>query len=529
MSQSLYTISLYDTLGPDTTEFIINNALIHCVVAGIDHLPTLLGLKNKCPNLQMIVCVDRLPNLNEPAGTSKEELLKKFADESNIALYYLHQVEAIGEQHPKQYVPPQPEDLITINYTSGTTGNPKGVVLTHRNAMAATASSFSLMQQVDDDVTCSFLPLAHIFQRLSEHTALTAGAAIGYFHGVISEIVDDLKMLRPTAFSGVPRLYNRFGTRITEATYGSALPWRRAITRKVVDSKLATINIEDPGKATNVHGLWDRLWAKRVAAQVGLQRCHTMISGSAPLDPKLHQFLRICFSNNFAQGYGLTETYAATLCQLQGDMTAGSCGGPTPSVEACLRDVPDMEYLTTDKPFPRGEILVRGTTLFREYWRDPEQTKAALTEDGWFCTGDIGTVDAMGRFSVIDRRKQLMKLAQGEYISPERIENIILSNLGYLQNAYIHGDSDKSFLVGIFGIEPEGFAPWASKIVGEKFDMFDVEAMKKACKDERVRKAALKDITEISKTHKLNRYEYCRTLNLEVDPFTEAAGLMTPT
>jgi long-chain acyl-CoA synthetase len=529
MSQGLYTVSLYDTLGADTTEFIINNAQIHCVVASINHLPTLIGLKSKCPELQMIVCVDDMPEQNELAGTSKAELLKRFADNAEIALYYMSEVEAEGKQHPRPYSPPGPEDLITINYTSGTTGNPKGVCLTHFNAMAAVASSSTLMQQTEDDVICSFLPLAHIFQRLSEHVALSAGAGIGYFHGVIPEIVEDLKILRPTAFMAVPRLFNRFGTRITDATYGSSLPWRRAITRKAVDTKLANINVRDPKKATNVHGFWDRLWSSRVAAQVGLDRCHTVISGSAPLDPKLHQFLRICFSNNFAQGYGLTETYAATLCQLQGDMTAGNCGGPTPGIEACLRDVPDMEYLSTDKPLPRGEILVRGKTLFREYWRDPEQTKACMTEDGWFCTGDIGSVDALGRFQIIDRRKQLMKLAQGEYISPERIENIILSNLGYLQNGYIHGDSDKSFLVGIFGIEPEGFAPWASKILGQKFDMFDVDALKKACLDQRVRKAALKDITDIGRKHKLNRWEHCRALHLIVDPFTEEMNLMTPT
>ncbi|KAF2672698.1 acetyl-CoA synthetase-like protein [Microthyrium microscopicum] len=530
MSQGLYTVSLYDTLGPDTTEFIINNAQIHCVVAGINHLPTLIALKPKCPDLQLIICVDDIPaNLNELPGTSKAELLKKFADVSDVALYYMSEVEAEGQSHPRSYSPPGPDDPITINYTSGTTGNPKGVVLSHRNAMAATASSATLMQQVEEDVICSFLPLAHIFQRLTEHVALSAGAGIGYFHGVIPEIVEDLKVLRPTAFMAVPRLFNRFGTRINEATYGSSLPWRRAITRKVVDVKTAAINVKDARKATNVHAFWDRLWSGRVAAQVGLQRCHTVISGSAPLDPKLHQFLRICLSNNFAQGYGLTETYAATFCQLQGDMTAGSCGGPTPSIEACIRDVPDMGYLATDKPYPRGEILVRGATLFQEYWRDPEQTKATMTEDGWFCTGDIGSVDEMGRFSIIDRRKQLLKLAQGEYISPERIENIILSNLGYLQNGYIHGDSDKAHLVGLFGIEPEGFAPWASKILGTKFDMFDVEAMKQACMHPKVRKEALKDINQICKKHKLQRYEYCRALRLIVDPFTEDNNLMTPT
>ncbi|QDS78192.1 hypothetical protein FKW77_005607 [Venturia effusa] len=529
MSQRLFTVSLYDTLGPDTTEFIINNADLHLVVSSVGHLPVLISLKPKCPNLKIIICVDTFEPLNEPAGTSKPELLRKFAEHQGIHLYYINELEELGQKHPRPYNPPLMDDLVTINYTSGTTGNPKGVVLTHRNALASVASSTTLMKQVENDVICSFLPLAHIFERLSEHVALSAGAGIGFFHGVIPEIVEDLKVLRPTAFTGVPRLFNRFGTRINEATFGSMLPWRRALARKSTETKLRAINVPDETKRTNVHRFWDKLFFSRVQSQVGLQNAHTVVSGSAPLDPKLHQFLRVCLANNFAQGYGLTETYAATLCQISGDFTAGNCGGPTPSIEACLRDVPDMEYLTSDKPRARGELLVRGTTLFREYWKDQKQTEEAFTEDGWFCTGDIAEVDSMGRFAIIDRRKQLMKLAQGEYISPERIENIILSNLGYLQNGYVHGDSDKAHLVGIFGIEPEGFAPWASKITGKKFDMFDREAMKQACLDERVRKAVLKDITEICSKHKLNRYEYIRALHLMLDPFMEENDLMTPT
>ena len=121
-----------------------------------------------------------------------------------------------------------------------------------------------------------------------------------------------------------------------------------------------------------------------------------MVSGSAPIDPSLHQFLRVVFANNFVQGYGLTETYAVSLLQLAGDLGAGSCGAVAPCIEVCLVDVPDMDYLTTDKPYSRGEMMVRGHSRFREYLHNPEDTAKAIDADGWFRTGDICYVDERG-------------------------------------------------------------------------------------------------------------------------------------
>jgi len=210
-------------------------------------------------------------------------------------------------------------------------------------------------------------------------------------------------------------------------------------------------------------------------------------------------------------------------------MSTGNCGGCAPAAEICLRDVPDMDYLSTDQPQPRGELLVRGNTLFREYFKNAKGTEEAMTEDGWFCTGDIATVDSMGRFAIIDRRKQLLKLAQGEYIAPERIENVFLANCGWLQTGFIHGDSVKTSLVGLFGIDPEGFAPWASKILGKKIDMHDLDACRAACSDPKVRKQAQKELDALARKNKFNRWEYCKALYLYLDPFTEENGLLTPT
>jgi long-chain acyl-CoA synthetase len=529
MSQGLYTVSLYDTLGPDTTEYIINHAELSCVVTSLMHVPTLLKLKPRCPTLKTIISLDSMYQGDLPK-LSKAELLAQFAADFGVELHYIRDVEDLGAKFPRPFNPPTPDDIVTINYTSGTTGDPKGVVLTHRNAVSAASSSMILMAQTDEDVACSFLPLAHIYQRLGEHIALWAGAAIGYYHGEINEVVEDLKLVRPTGFSGVPRLYNRIGAGIRFATITApATRIRGKLSEHIIRTKLERANNPDPKLATNKHWLWDRVWSKKVAANVGLDRCVTMISGSAPLDPSLHQFLRICFANNFSQGYGLTETYAMALCQVDGDMSVGNCGGVGPSGEICLRDVPDMEYYSTDKPHPRGELLIRGNTVFREYLKNEKETKKALDNEGWFATGDICTVDELGRFSVIDRVKNLLKLSQGEYISPERIENVYLANLGFLQTAYIHGDSSKSALVGIFGIEAEGFAPFASRVLGKPVDMMDGEAIEAACQNEKVKAAVLKELERVGTENKFNRYERCRAFALFREPFTPENNLMTPT
>jgi long-chain acyl-CoA synthetase len=528
MSQGLFTVSLYDSLGPDTTQYIINHAGLHCVVTSLIHVPSLLKLKPKCPTLKFIVCLDSLSAGERPL-MSKNDLLQQFAEDFGVGLYHINDVEALGIKNPRPFNPPTPDDIVTINYTSGTTGDPKGVVLRHRNAIAGASCGLILMKQGIEEVTLSFLPLAHIFQRVGEHLALWSGAAIGYFHGNTQELVEDLQMLRPTAFSGVPRLFNKFGSKIVDATLDSPRPIRAALSRRALATKLERQKDPNPARATNKHAFWDRVWANKVAANVGLERCHTIITGSAPIDPKLHQLLRACFANNFAQGYGLTETYAIATCQLEGDMSVGNCGAVAPAAELCLRDVPDMGYLSTDSPQPRGELLIRGNTLFREYWRNPEGTAAAVDADGWFATGDIATVDSLGRFAIIDRRKQLLKLAQGEYISPERIENLFLGSSGWLATAFVHGDSDKASLVGLFGVDPEGFAPFASKVLKKKIDEKDYAAIKQACADPKVRKAATKELADIARKNRLNRYEYCRAIYLDLEPFTEANGLVTPT
>jgi long-chain acyl-CoA synthetase len=526
MSQSLFTVSIYDTLGPDTTEYIINHATLVCVITTLVHIPTLLKIAPRIPTLKIIICLDPL-DAGEQPGNSKSAILNSIAAEAGIQIHYIKDVEAMGAASGLPMKPPQPDDLITINYTSGTTGNPKGVMLTHANSVGATSTARAQTDTLPNDVLCSYLPLAHIYQRVAEHGCLSAGSAIGYFRGDILGLIDDLKLLRPTGFNSVPRLYNRFGSAIRTATL-DAPGVKGAMGRHVINAKLASMKLP-PGQATNKHFLYDRFFTPKLRSAFGMQRARGMVSGSAPLDPTLHQFLRAAFGNDFVQGYGLTESYAVALCQYEDDYSAGNCGAVGAGMEICLRSVPDMDYLVSDSPNPRGELMLRGTPIFKGYYKNEAETAKAFTEDGWFRTGDIAEVDSMGRFKIVDRVKNVLKLAQGEYISPERIENVYLANTNIVSQAYVHGDSTQAFLVSVFGVDPVAFAPFASGVLKKTIKPEDMDAIKAAAKDTRVRKAVVKELEKIGKKNKFNSWERVKNCHLEIDPFTIENELLTPT
>jgi long-chain acyl-CoA synthetase len=519
-------VSLYETLGPEATEYIINHGQLTCVVCSLPHIPTLLKLAARIPSVKIIISLDPLDS-GEPTGFSKQALLSSAAADLGIKIFSMEDVEALGAQSGRPIRPPTRDDILTINYTSGTTGDPKGVVLLHKAGVAGITAARSNESILPNDVHFSYLPLAHIYGRMGDQTALAAGASIGYFHGDITALVDDMKILRPTGLLSVPRLYNRISSAVQSATV-EADGIRGALSRRVIATKKANMQLP-AGKATNKHLLYDRIWTPKVLKGVGLPRVRTMVTGSAQLDPDVHQFLRAAFGNNFIQGFGMTETYAVGTVQMPGDFTTGNIGPPCPCVELCIESVPDYDYTVNDKPNPRGELLLRGPIMFHEYYKNPEETQKSVEADGWFHSGDIVEVDKMGRFKIIDRKKNVLKLSQGEYISPERIENVYMASTNIISMAYVHGDPNASCLVAIFGIDPEHFAPYASNILKKPLAPSDLAALKAAASDPRVKAAVIKQLDVIGKKHKFNSYEKVRNCMLDLEPFSVENELLTPT
>ncbi|KEY69661.1 hypothetical protein S7711_03145 [Stachybotrys chartarum IBT 7711] len=525
-SQSLFSVALYETLGPDTTEYIINHADLTCVVSSLSHIPTLLKLAPRLPTVKIIVSMDPLDN-GEVQEQTKAHLLKEFAKEHGIQIYSMAEVEELGIKSGRPVRPPTWDDIYSINYTSGTTGAPKGVVLNHSTAVSANSAARMGGNMFVKDRIISYLPLAHIYGRMIEQLALSLGASIGYFRGDIVGLIDDMKVLQPTGFLSVPRLYNRMNSAIRTATI-EAEGFKGALSRRVISTKIASMKAPG-GKASNKHFLYDRIWTPKVRAAVGLTKTHSMISGAAQLDPDVQEFLRAAFGNNFLQGYGLTESYAMGTLQHAGDFSVGNIGSPISSNEICLESIPEMEYTVHDKPNPRGEICLRGPSIFSQYFKNEEETKKAIDADGWFHTGDVGEVDSMGRFRIIDRKKNVLKLAQGEYISPERIENVYLASTNLINAAYVHGEGKESTLVAVFGIDPDTFPAFVSKILDKPVTAEDKVALVAAANHPKVKQEFLKILDKVGRSHKFNSFEKVRNLQFEFDPFTVDNELMTPT
>jgi len=254
--------------------------------------------------------------------------------------------------------------------------------LTHKNFVSTIASFRTLakhgkfFQPSNADCHISYLPLAHVFERLCQSVMISGSTRIGYYQGDTLKLLDDVVELQPTIFASVPRLFNRIYDKVmagVKAKGGlAAALFNRAYNSKKANLKGGYID----------HALWDRLIFGAIRARLGGKVKH-IISGSAPISPDVMDFLRICFSADVYEGYGQTEQAAGLSMSFRGDMTPGQVGPPQLCVEVKLRDIPEMNYTSQDKPYPRGEIMLRGASVFKGYYKAPEQTAETLSADGW--------------------------------------------------------------------------------------------------------------------------------------------------
>ncbi|KAG0947395.1 hypothetical protein G6F57_001943 [Rhizopus arrhizus] len=516
---SLYTIALYDTLGPDTVEFVINHAEIETVICSGDHIADLLKIKHKLPKLKTIVSMDRIDEISQQGMASKTDIIKAWAAEKNVNLIDFETVELLGKKNRRSYNYPAPDDLACIMYTSGTTGMPKGAMLTHRNFVSALAATYTNVGGTSDDICISYLPLAHIFGRISDALLLTLGGRIGFFSGDMNTLVEDIQVLKPTVFPSVPRLLNKiYGKLVASTVQASGVTG--ALARRAVDAKLSNL---EAGKGFT-HSFWDRLIFNKVKQALG-GNVRIIVTGSAPIGQDVIQFLRVAFCCEIREGYGATETCATTTIHYENENMAGHVGGPFPCNEIKLVDVPEMNYLSTD-PCPRGEICVRGPNVFKGYYKDEEKTRECIDEEGWFHTGDIGMINEIGAFVIIDRIKNIFKLAQGEYIAPEKIENVY-SKDPLIGQIYLHGDSLQSSLVAI--IVPDADA--LNALIAARLPHVSAKKLShiELCKLPEVNELVLAQMNHTGKNAKLRGFEFAKAIYLESEAFSIENDLLTPT
>lgn len=445
---SLVIVPLYDTLGQDACSFIITQTNMTVVLVEDDIKVN--QLLDKCPRtLRTMITVKPIRPATMQRAKNRGLELVTFAD-----------VERLGASSSQRHaeVPPQPQDLCTVCYTSGTMGNPKGVMLTHSNVVASISatllqlgefrttylgrpglinsiiSSFSVEMHKPrvGDVMISFLPLAHMLERCCENAMYYAGAAVGFYSGEIKNLGSDLKALRPTVMPAVPRLLNRVYDKLQAELAHS--PIRRLLFNMGLKSKKKELVQGIYAK----NSVWDKLVFKRVQESFG-GNLRLMVVGSAPLAGNVLTFARCALGCIICEGYGQTECTAPISLTIYGEFNPDHVGPPVASNCVKLVDAPEMDYYCHQN---QGEICVKGTNLFLGYYKEPERTMAVVDEDGWHHTGDIGMWLPNGTLKIIDRRKHIFKLSQGEYIVPEKIEAIYLRSQ-YVGQVFVYGESLK--------------------------------------------------------------------------------------
>ena len=328
--------------------------------------------------------------------------------------------------------------------------------------MSAVGAMQDIVQTEAFDRHLSYLPLPHIFERVVQAQVLLAGASIGFFRGDPKLLVEDRQACRPTMLPAAPRVLNKIYDKIQ-----SGINVAGGMKKKLFDAALAA-KAEGLRHGKLTHGLYDRLIFNKIKKALGLDHLRFMVSGSAPLSEGVMIFFRCMLGVPVVEGYGQTEGAAgATICHPDDISSVGHVCGPIDACEIVLVDVPEMGYLHTDTSHQgrpckgRGEIWVRGPNVFKGYYKDEEKTRETINDEGWLMSGDIGLWTPQGQLAIIDRKKNIFKLSQGEYVAAEKIENVY-AHSPLIGQSFVYGDSYQSCLVAIIVPDEEVVMKWAA-------------------------------------------------------------------
>ncbi|HKR60568.1 MAG TPA: long-chain fatty acid--CoA ligase [Pyrinomonadaceae bacterium] len=489
-------VPIYPTLMPSQVRYILKDSGAR--VLAISNREKFLQVKEvleECEELEQVILLD-----SSDAGETPGLTLEQLRDRGRA--FIAESPEIVSELSAGTH----PQDLATILYTSGTTGEPKGVMLTHANLVSNLIDSSSHLSFDKDDTALSVLPLSHIFERQAMYMYLYQGMAV-YFAESLDTIGPNLREVQPTILVGVPRIFEKIYARIKErvAEKGKVnmalLLWAVGVAKEYAHCQVEKKPV----------GAWlavkhriaiDLVFSKWRAAFGG--RIRLLVSGGAALPEELG-YIYLGAGIPIIQGYGLTETSPVITTGILDNNRVGTVGKPIKHVE--VRIAPD------------GEIETRGPNVMRGYYKKPIETRAVFTSDGWFRTGDIGKIDADGFLSITDRKKELFKTSGGKYIAPQPLEQLIKGSRFVNQVVLIgNGRRFPSALIVPNWEQIESYARLKGLKETSRADF---------CRNPRIIDLLERQITEL--TPDLAQYERVKKVALLEHEFTIDGGELTPT
>lgn len=526
---SVTTATFYSTLGEESFEHVFNQTRLETICITPENITVLIKYheKYRFKTLRNVVLFD-MTVYNTPENN---KLLEDKMREFNINVYYFSKLvtNKLEDLKGVKTTMAGPDSLLTLCYTSGTTNLPKGVKISQRNVGVQCTTIDDVDLQMDEnDVHFSYLPLAHIMERSVIIYLLTFGSSIYFISGEPKKYLSaELALVRPTFMFAVPRVLSLFKTLIMD-NFAKLTGFKKSLAERALATKEE--NFESSGAIT--HWFYDSLVFNKVRERFG-GRIRLFIVGSAPLPVELAKSIKILFSVPIVEAYGMTETSGAVVGSSYLDHRNLDCGGCIRTCQIKLVDVPEMNYhsLTTDsqgRHSPTGEICTKGLNITSGYFRDKKNTASTIDEDGWLHTGDVGRIvhEDQG-LKIIDRVKEIFKLAQGEYIAPSKLEGAY-SLSPYIEQICIHGDSHHTFVIAII---------FPSRL---KVKMFLVGKglMKEEDKLEDVDQFFEKDVVQdelrasfnkIAKDKNFNSLEKITKMIVATEMFTLQNGLLTDT
>jgi long-chain acyl-CoA synthetase len=487
MSLGLVVVPLYTVDRPENIAYIVGDAEVKVLLFENDEqwqaLRTVAG---------QMACVQRLVSLDKIAGNDETRL--------QCADAWLPAKAALQAERERK-----PGELATIMYTSGTTGKPKGVMLSHHNIVYNAYAGLQTFPVNADDIWLSFLPLSHAFERTAGYyMGMMAGATVGYARS-IPLLADDLKILRPTILVAVPRIFERIYNAI-HAKLDEAPPLKHKLFTFAVDVGWDRFEYQQGrGAWTPKLLLWPvlkRLVADKIMDRLG-GRLRLSISGGAALPPKVSR-LFIALGLPLVQGYGMTETSPVVSVNRVANNLPSTVGPPLEGVEVRIGE--------------QNALLVRGPCNMLGYWNNEAATAAMIDSDGWLNTGDTASIGAAGHITITGRLKEIIVMSNGEKVPPANMEDAILRDRLFDQ-VMVHGEGHP-YMVALAVLNPEVWQQFA-KEVGVRADMPE------SLTDSRVQAEVLKRIA--LNLHDFPGYANVRRVLLLQEPWSIDNGLLTPT